>query len=64
MKRKYRIKRTADGYEPQVKYGWLPWWGVDNYIYRLCQDAEHACDLHNAKRKEIDYEPRQLDEEK
>ena len=63
MKRKYRIKRTSAGYEPQVKHGWLPWWSVDNYIYGEYEDAARACDLHNAKRKEIDYEPKHLNED-
>ena len=61
MKRKYRIKRTWNGYEAQVKYGWLPLWFTIS-IYSQYQMAERGCDLHNTEHTVIDYEPRQLKE--
>jgi hypothetical protein len=51
MKRRYRIRNTSDGYLPQVKYGWLPWWDIGNVFYLFGEGAKKACDRHNESQK-------------
>ena len=53
MKRRYRIRNTSVGYLPQVKYGWLPWCNVGNFFFWLEEDAQKACDKHNASKERV-----------